>query len=77
MNSGVMYMNVKSMHAEWPKMLEYGVEKAFGFMSYDQGFLESYYRGPAYTEPPKKEGDKPKNKPGKPLWDTCGRRPPR
>ncbi len=22
MNSGVMYMNVKSMHAEWPKMLE-------------------------------------------------------
>ena len=39
-------------------------------MSYDQGFLESYYRGPAYTEPPKKEGDKPKNKPGKPLWDT-------
>ena len=55
----------------------YGVEKAFGFMSYDQGFLESYYRGPAYTEPPKKEGDKPKNKPGKPLWDTCDRRPPR
>ena len=46
-------------------------------MSYDQGFLENYYRGPGYTEPPKKEGDKPKNKPGKPLWDTCDRRPPR
>lgn len=44
LNSGVMYMNVDQMLRDRRALLDWGNEKAWNFMMYDQGMLESFYR---------------------------------
>ena len=44
LNSGVMYMNVPRMLADRGNLLDWGNEKKWQFMMYDQGMLETFYR---------------------------------
>lgn len=44
LNSGVMFMNVDQMLSDRRALLDWGNEKAWNFMMYDQGMLESFYR---------------------------------
>lgn len=43
LNSGVVYFNVSTMLAEWPRMLQYAVTKKFNFLVADQSWLQEWY----------------------------------
>jgi hypothetical protein len=43
LNSGVMYLNVSAMAAEWPRMLEYAVRRSFKFHLLDQTLLRDWF----------------------------------
>ena len=43
LNSGVMYLNVSAMAAEWPRMLEYAVRRHFKFHLLDQTLLRDWF----------------------------------
>ena len=44
LNSGIMFMNVAQMLSDRRALLDWGNEKLWNFMMYDQGMLESFYR---------------------------------
>ena len=43
LNSGVMYLNVSAMAAEWPRMLQYAVRRNFRFHLLDQTLLRDWF----------------------------------